>query len=127
MTPGGSGTTRTVAAAQLVAGALLVIRGPQCWRTITGAAPGRDEAAASRVVGGRYLTQGVSQLLRPTRLMRTWTIVDLLHAATMALLAHHPGLVRRAALLSGTVAAINGGLGWTRIRRHSRTTETQRV
>ena len=124
MITGQSGTTRLIAAAQLVAGALLVARGPQGWQTLTGAAPDPVEAVASRVLGGRYLAQGLSQLLWPTHLMRTWTIVDLLHAATMALLACHSGPARRPALLSGTVAALNGGFGCRRVQRHSITTET---
>jgi hypothetical protein len=111
-------TTRIVAAAELVAGALLLARGPQCWEVVSGAPPDPPAAAASRILGGRYLLQGTIQQLWPTRLRRTWVAVDLLHAASMALLAAHRGPSRRPALVSGIAAALNGGLGWTRLRRH---------
>ena len=108
---------RMVAAAEVGVGALLLTRGPRCWQMITRAAPSPLASAATRVLGGRYLVQGVSQLVWPNHLPRTWAGVDLLHAATMALLAVRRGPARRPALLSGSGAAVHGGYGWWRAHR----------
>jgi hypothetical protein len=109
--------TRLVAAAELGVGALLVGRGPQCWQVISGTAPRALAAAGSRILGVRLLVQGSSQLLWPTHLRQTWAAIDLAHAATMTLLALSRGPARRPALISGTVAAVNGWYGWRRAHR----------
>ena len=64
----------------------------------------------ARVLGGRLVVQHVAVLAAPgTRLVGAASGIDLLHAASMVLLIRYPRY-RRAALISGGVAAVSAAV-----------------
>lgn len=101
-------------------GLTLLVAGPRLWHGLTGTDAGRGDRAAIRALGARHLGQGVVQLVAPSRFTRTLTVVETVHAATMAGLATVDPGRRRPALLSAAVATGTAATLLTRtIRRHT--------
>jgi hypothetical protein len=101
-------STRIQGAVSAAWGVALLARGHRWWIASTGREPTATERAAIVVLACRQLIEGLAQTGAPHRLRRTWLVVDLAHAGSMALLARqHPSL-RRPALLSAGIATLSG-------------------
>jgi hypothetical protein len=112
-----SGSLRPVGLAGLAWGSVLLTAGPRLFRVVQGREPSRGEQDALVLLGARHLAQGLLQVVLPHHLAGVHAVVDGLHAASMvALAAVTPGR-RRAALVSGAVAALAGVVVLR--RRHS--------
>ena len=59
------------------------------------------------LLGARHLLQGLGQVLLPRHLARVYVAIDVLHAASMVAVAVAAPVRRRAALVSGSVAALS--------------------
>ncbi len=95
---------RLAGAGGLAWGALLLARGDHVWAVLEGRDPDAVEELGIRALGGRHLLQGVAQLAAPRATGGLVVAVDVLHAATMGVLAAASPTRRRAALVTGGVA-----------------------
>ena len=86
-------------------GVLLLTRGREIWTRVDGSAPGQVDDVAISLLGARHLAQGAVQLTAPTHFQRTLVAVDVIHTATMLVLAAADRGRRRPALLTAGVAA----------------------
>jgi hypothetical protein len=110
-------STRIQGCASAGWGVLLLVGGRRWWLSSMGRAPTSVERTALVVLAGRQLVQGLAQVAWPGRLRRTWPAVDLAHASSMVLLASRNASVRRPALLSAGVAAVNASWSLLSLRR----------
>ncbi len=108
---------RLVAAGGMAWGAVLLARGDRVWSVLEGRDPDDIEELGIRALGGRHLLQGVAQLAAPRATGPLVVSVDVLHAATMGLLAVASPTRRRAALVTGGVALVSAGLTGASRRR----------
>jgi hypothetical protein len=100
---GDSAGVRLIGAATVALGAVLVTRPEAVAKTAAGGST--PSVAVVRLLGGRYLVQGVAQLARPrSSVLGISAVVDGLHAASMFALAAYRADYRRPALLSAAVA-----------------------
>jgi hypothetical protein len=114
--------SRLIGAATVALG-LVLVTGPEAVaKTVAGRSS--PKVAVVRLLGVRYLAQGVAQLARPrASVLAISAVVDVLHAASMFGLAAEHAEYRRPALLSGAVAtgsAATTALLARRLRRSGR-------
>ena len=100
------GSLRLSGVLGLVWGAMVLGRGPELFGLVQGreSEPLDDDAMA--VLGARYLAQGTVQVIAPRMFGPLYAVVDGLHAGSMVALAIKQPQRRRAALVSGSIAAI---------------------
>jgi hypothetical protein len=100
VTGAGGVVGRALGAASAITGSLLVVETGPITRSISGSGAVPPQSIV-KALGGRYLVQGVAEMLRPTpRTMWTSCAVDGLHAASMAAAALIWPRYRNAALAS---------------------------
>lgn len=88
-------------------GVTLLVRGRTVWRAVAGADPTPGDELAMRFLGARHLVQGGLQLSAPSHGQRLYVAVDLIHAATMGVLAAADPARRRPATVTGSVALVS--------------------
>jgi hypothetical protein len=100
-----TGAARLVACVDVMLGTLMVVRPDRIARaTASSAVP---PVAVVRVLGSRYLVQGLTELVRPgPTVLALSSGVDGLHALSMFALAAARADYRRPAMSSGTVATV---------------------
>ncbi len=100
------GSLRLSGLLSLAWGAVVLGRGPELFSLVQGRESEPLDDAAMGVLGARYLAQGTVQVIAPRMFGPLYAVIDGLHAASMVALAITQPSRRRAALLSGGVAAI---------------------
>ncbi len=103
-------TTRVAGALAMAWGTVLVGRGRDLFESVQGHSPSAGEQAAVTALGARHLVQGLTQLVAPHHFNRLEAVVDILHAASMVLIAVKEPSSRRATLTSGAIAGVFGVL-----------------
>lgn len=103
----GQSSVRPVGLAGLAWGSALLWRGDTLFEAVQGRGPSSGERDAIVLLGARHLAQGLGQVLVPRHLGRIYVAVDVLHAASMMAVAVAAPVRRRAALVSGSVAALS--------------------
>ncbi len=101
---------RLAGAGGLVWGATLLARGNRVWSVLERREPDALEELGIRALGGRHLVQGAVQLVAPRATARLVIGVEVLHAASMGVLAVTSPTRRRAALVTGGVALAGAGV-----------------
>ncbi|GAB3926638.1 hypothetical protein GCM10011575_08080 [Microlunatus endophyticus] len=96
----------------MIWGATLLLAGPELFRRLEGRVPDQAEQLGIGVLGARYLTQGGLEALAPGRFARLHTVVEMVHASSMLLLAVRQPSRRRIAVVSGAQAALAGWRAW---------------
>ncbi len=81
-------------------GVLLMTRGREIWARVDGTDPHAIDDVALQLLGARHLVQGAAQTAFPTHLQRFFVTVDVIHTATMLVLAAADPTRRRPALLT---------------------------
>jgi hypothetical protein len=100
-----TGPARLIGCVDVILGAIMVVRPDR----LAGAAAGSavPPVAVVRVLGSRYLVQGLTELARPSpTVLALSSGVDGLHALSMFAVAATRTEYRRPAMLSGAVAAV---------------------
>ncbi len=83
-----------------------------------GSSAATPPSAVVRLLGSRYAAQGLVQLAnRGDRVLTASVAIDATHLLTMVVAAQHYPRFRRAATLSGAVAAVAALAGTTLLRR----------
>lgn len=103
---------RSLGAAEVVWGAVLLGGGDGLFRRLQGRAPDEAERLAVMALGGRHVAQGLLEVAVPHRFGRLYTGVDAIHAASMLLVAALQPDRRRAAATSGALASLAGWRTW---------------
>lgn len=103
---------RSIGAAEVVWGAVLLGGGQGLFRRLQGRAPDDVERMALGALGGRHVAQGLVEVAVPHRFGRLYAGVDAIHAASMLLVAVLQPERRRAAAASGTLAFLAGWRAW---------------
>jgi len=96
----------------MVWGGTLLVAGSEIFRRLEGRLPDRTEQLGIGVLGARYLVQGGLETFAPHRLARLHTGIELVHAASMLLIAVRQPARRRIAVVSGSQAALAGWRAW---------------
>lgn len=103
---------RSLGAAEVVWGAVLLGGGQGLFRRLQGRAPDEIERMAVSALGGRHVVQGLLEVAVPHRFAGLYTVVDAIHAASMLLVAVLQPERRRAAAASGALAFLAGWRAW---------------
>jgi hypothetical protein len=107
---------RTLAEAQCLTGAALVLR-PTTVASTVGGTDGAPPRWLVRLLGARLLTQGLVQAVCPVRqIMIAGAAADLLHSLSMCGAAIALPRYRRAALSSAVVASVSAVLATAAVR-----------
>jgi hypothetical protein len=108
---------RLFAGAGLGWGALLLARPRQLALALAPEYPA-DRDPVIRVLGARVVVQAVAVLVRPSSgVLTAAAAVEAVHAASMGAVAAASPRYRRAALISGAVAAVSAGVAGALARR----------
>ena len=105
-----AGPVRAAGLAQIAWGGWLLARGPRLWQLVDGAEPTAVDLLAVKALAGRHLVQGAAQAIRPTAGRTLFLAVDVIHVATMLVLASADRPRRRPALLTAAVATANAAV-----------------
>jgi hypothetical protein len=112
--------SRLIGVANTALGALLLARPDEVADASAGSA--RPGPGWVRLLGARYLVQGVAQASLPrAEVLQLSVVVDGLHAASMVGLAMVRAEYRRPALISAAVATGSAAVTWAEARRLHRT------
>lgn len=103
---------RTLGAAQVVWGVVLLGAGQQLFRRLQGRDPDETERIGLRALGARHVVQGSLEAALPHRLGRMHAGVDAIHAASMLAVVLLQPQRRRAAAVSGGLAFLAGWRAW---------------